>query len=154
MIEPSPYFTWRELTRSETAARFHLSNEPDADARACLVALCKNILEPLRAKFGPIRVTSAYRSPAVNAKVGSSPDSQHTKGQAADIEAPAVSNLELARYIRDHLDFDQVILEFYNDADPHSGWVHVSWSRGRNRRQTRVARSINGKTVYSTGLPK
>lgn len=154
MIEPSPHFTWRELTRSQVAARHNLPNEPDADARACLVALCTNVLEPLRAKFGPIRVTSAYRSPAVNAKVGSSPDSQHIKGQAADIEAPSVSNLELARYIRDHLDFDQVILEFYNDADPHSGWVHVSWVRGKNRRQTRVARSINGKTVYSTGLPK
>lgn len=155
MTEPSPNFTWRELTRSQTATRHGLSNEPSPEARAALISLCKNILEPVRAKFGPVQVTSGFRAIHVNRLIGSSDGSQHTSGEAADIEIPGVPNIELARYIRDYLDFDQLILEFFNDDDPSSGWVHVSWKRTGNRRQTLVARkSPTGKTVYTTGLPK
>ena len=152
---PSPHFTWRDLTRSQTATRNNLANEPTLLEQACLVDLCTHVLEPLRTRFPDLVITSAYRSPIVNAKVGGSATSQHTKGQAADIEVPSLTNKDLAIYIRDHLDFDQIILEFHSDTDPHAGWVHVSYVRNANRRQTLVARrSSLGKTVYTPGLPK
>lgn len=152
---PSPNFTWAELTRSQTATRHGWKNEPNTKQRAALVALCTHILEPLRARVGPILVTSGFRSDIVNRQIGGSPTSQHTKGEAADIEAfdPAVSNRLLAEFASDpSITFDQVILEYPSASDPKAGWVHVSYRTGANRRQVLTARKVNGKTAYIPGL--
>lgn len=87
--------------------------------------LCLNVLEPVRARLGLVRINSGYRSPAVNRAVGGAPTSQHLAGEAADIEVPGRSNLEVAAWIRDHLRFDQLILEGHRRGDPASGWKSV-----------------------------
>jgi hypothetical protein len=85
--------------------------------------------------------------------VGGSSRSQHCKGEAADIEVPGTPNAELAEWIRDNLEFDQLILEFYTSGVPDSGWVHVSYKTdGTNRKSILTATRVNGKTEYSTGI--
>lgn len=133
-MQLSTHFSLAEMTASETAKRIGDPNQPDPATLARMQALCAHVLEPVRQHFGrPVRVNSGYRSLRVNRAVGSGGGSQHRKGEAADIEIPGVSNIELARWIRDNLDFDQLILEAYRPGQPNSGWVHVSW-RTENRR--------------------
>jgi len=146
-------FTLEELTKSETALRFDLDNEPNDEQLANLVALCECVLQPVRDHFGKgVKVNSGLRTPEVNAKVGGSKTSDHCKGMAADIEIPGVANAELAQWITDNLEFRQVILEFYTPGIPDSGWVHVSYNSGDNKKQVLTATKQNGKTVYLTGL--
>lgn len=125
----SPHFTLTELTRSDVALRRGIANDPPPEAVSRLVGLCTNILEPLREKFGAIRVNSGYRSAELNAAIGGAKTSQHMRGEAADIEAadPKVTNADLAYWIAKELPFDQVILECYTPGEPRSGWVHVSY---------------------------
>ena len=106
------------------------------------------MLQPVRDHFGkPVTVNSGYRCPKLNKAIGSSSKSQHTKGLAADIEIPGVSNKHLAEYIESKLPFDQLILEFYNGVDPNSGWVHVSYvDDDKNRKQTLT---INANGTFS-----
>jgi zinc D-Ala-D-Ala carboxypeptidase len=146
-------FSLEELTKSETALRFDLDNEPNDEQLANLVALCECVLQPVRDHFGKgVKVNSGLRTPEVNAKVGGSKTSDHCKGMAADIEIPGVANAELAQWITDNLEFRQVILEFYTPGIPDSGWVHVSYNSGDNKKQVLTATKQNGKTVYLTGL--
>jgi len=146
-------FTLEELTKSETALRFDLDNEPNDEQLANLVALCECVLQPVRDHFGKgVKVNSGLRTPEVNAKVGGSKTSDHCKGMAADIEIPGVANADLAKWITDNLEFRQVILEFYTPGIPDSGWVHVSYNSGDNKKQVLTATKQNGKTVYLTGL--
>jgi len=146
-------FTLEELTKSETALRFDIDNEPNDEQLANLVALCECVLQPVRDHFGKgVKVNSGLRTPEVNAKVGGSKTSDHCKGMAADIEIPGVANAELAQWITDNLEFRQVILEFYTPGIPDSGWVHVSYNSGDNKKQVLTATKQNGKTVYLTGL--
>ena len=146
-------FTLEELTKSETALRFDLDNEPNDEQLANLVALCECVLQPVRDHFGKgVKVNSGLRTPEVNAKVGGSKTSDHCKGMAADIEIPGVANAELAQWITDNLEFRQVILEFYTPGIPDSGWVHVSYNAGDNKKQVLTATKQNGKTVYLQGL--
>lgn len=131
------HFTLQEMTKSQTAARKKISNVPGTEEISNLKALVDNVLDKVRAHFkSPVVVNSGYRSPRLNRAIGGSKTSQHCKGQAADIEVPGVSNLEVAEFIRDNLDFDQLILENYDPVDPSSGWVHVSYVRNPNRGQT------------------
>jgi len=123
----SPNFTLEEACKSQTAERLGLNNSPDSDALEAMQTLCEKVLEPIRAKFGPVVVNSMYRAPEVNKAVGSSPGSQHVKGQAADIEVPGLPNDTLAAWIRDNLKFDQLLREFPKPGVPDSGWVHVSY---------------------------
>lgn len=148
-------FSLKELTKSQTAERKGISNEPESDDIVeNLRHLAENVLQVVRDEFGPTVINSGYRSPALNAAIGGSSKSQHSKGEAADIEVPGVSNLEIAEYIRDNLEFDQLILEAYRDGDPSSGWVHVSLKRdGDNRNQVLTATFTGGKAHYTTGLP-
>jgi len=148
-------FSLKELTKSQTAERKGISNEPESDDIVeNLRHLTENVLQVVRDEFGPTVINSGYRSPALNEAIGGSSKSQHSKGEAADIEVPGVSNLEIAEYIRDNLEFDQLILEAYRDGDPSSGWVHVSLKRdGDNRNQVLTATFNNGKATYSQGLP-
>ena len=146
-------FTLEELTKSETALRHDMDNTPGQAEVDNLLALAENVLQPVRDHFGKgVKVNSGFRHPEVNAKVGGSKTSDHCKGQAADIEIPGVANAELAQWIADNLEFRQLILEFYQIGVPDSGWVHVSWVAGDNKKQVLTATKQNGKTVYLQGL--
>ena len=153
MTRLSRNFTLAELTVSPTAKRLGLSNVPTQEHIANMKHVCENILEPVRAKFGPVQINSSYRSPLVNKAVGGSKTSQHSNGEAVDFEVPGVSNKIVADWVCDNLPFDQVILEFYNAKDGvNSGWVHASIKRnGRNRKQRMIAsKSKTGGTTYTT----
>ncbi len=114
-----------------------------------LQTLVGRVLQPLRDHFDrPIIVSSGYRSPALNEAVNGSETSQHMRGEAADFEIPGVANFEVARVIDTRFVFDQLILEFYTPGQPHSGWVHVSYSAADSRRQ---ALTYNGRD-YIRGL--
>ena len=146
-------FTLEELTKSETALRFGMDNTPNDEQLSNMVALCECVLQPIRDHFGKgVKVNSGFRDPEVNAKVGGSKTSDHCKGMAADIEIPGVANAELAQWIVDNLEFRQVILEFYTPGIPDSGWVHVSYNPGDNKKQVLTATKQNGKTAYLPGL--
>jgi len=146
-------FSLKELTVSETATRKGLDNTPNEQVIANLKTLAENILQPIRDHFGKsVKVNSGYRSPEVNASVGGSKTSDHCKGQAADIEITGVANGDLAKYIAENFKFTQVILEFYTQGVPDSGWVHVSYDSNDLKCQTLTAVKQNGKTVYLPGL--
>lgn len=132
-------FTLKELTYSATAVKKSIDNKPTEEHYKNMVSLCKNVLQPLREKLGkPITVNSCYRCPKLNTAVGGVKTSQHCNGQAADIEVMGMSNYDLACYIRDNFEFDQLILEFCDNLknDKNSGWVHVSYKDSGNRKQT------------------
>lgn len=149
----SPNFSLAEMTKSETSLRRGLENTPGEVEIKNLTALAVNVLQPVREAFGKgVHVNSGFRHPEVNAAVGGSKTSDHCKGQAADIEIPGVANADLAQWIVDNLEFRQVILEFYTPGIPDSGWVHVSYVEGDNKKQVLTAMKENGKTVYKVGL--
>ena len=146
----SQNFTLNELIYSDTAIRKGILNNPNDEQINNLKLLCKNILEPVRNNFNsPVIINSGYRSPELCLSVGSTIKSQHTKGQAADFEIIGIANKDIADWIVANLDFDQCILEFWNENEPNSGWVHCSYSNSGNRRQYLKAQKIDGKIVYS-----
>jgi zinc D-Ala-D-Ala carboxypeptidase len=148
----STNFSLSELTKSEAATRLGLDNDPTQEIISSLQALVNHILQPVRDKFGPVVVTSGYRSPEVNKAIGGSATSDHCKGQAADFEVLGKDNRELAIWIAENMQFTQLILEFYKPGVPDSGWVHCSYDPGNLKRQVLTAEKVNGKTVYSTGI--
>ena len=153
MTQLTKNFSLAELTKSETALRFDMENTPGPVEIANLTDLAGKVLQPVRDHFGKgVKVNSGFRHPDVNAKVGGSKTSDHCKGQAADIEIPGVPNAELAEWIKDNLEFRQLILEFYTPGIPDSGWVHVSFVDGDNKKQVMTATKQGGKTVYLPGL--
>ena len=146
-------FSLAEMTKSETALRLDLPNDPEPDHLENMKALAENVLQPVRNYFGMgVKVNSAYRHPDVNKAVGGSTTSDHCKGMAADIEIPGIANAELAEWIQNNLEFRQLILEFYTPGVPDSGWVHVSYNPADNKKQVLTAMKENGKTVYKPGL--
>ena len=151
-MQLSKNFSLRELTRSQTAIRKGIKNEPDQEQLMNIVALTVKILQPCRDKFGSISINSGLRVLDLNRAIGSGDKSQHTKGQAADFEAYAISNAQLADWIMLNRCFDQLILE-YPGKDPRDGWVHCSYNRLDNRMQVLTAVKEKGKTVYKKGLP-
>jgi hypothetical protein len=153
MTQLTKNFSLHELTKSETAARHDMENTPGPAEIANLTELAGKVLQPIRDHFQKgVHVNSGFRHPDVNAKVGGSKTSDHCKGQAADIEIPGVPNAELAEWIKNNLEFRQLILEFYTPGIPDSGWVHVSFVSGDNKKQVMTATKQNGKTVYLPGL--
>ena len=149
----SKNFTLSEMTKSETALRLSLPNDPEPEHLENMKALAEKVLQPVRDHFARgVKVNSAYRHPDVNRAVGGSTTSDHCRGMAADIEIPGVPNAELAQWIADNCDFRQLILEFYTPGIPDSGWVHVSFVEGDNKKQVMTAMRENGKTVYKPGL--
>ena len=149
----SPNFSLAEMTKSETALRLDLPNDPEPDHLENMKALAENVLQKVRDHFGKgVKVNSAYRHPDVNKAVGGSTTSDHCKGMAADIEIPGVANADLAQWIADNCEFRQLILEFYTPGVPDSGWVHVSYNPADNKKQILTAMKENGKTVYKAGL--
>ena len=142
-MQLSGHFSLAELTKSQTATRKGIDNQPTLDHIENLTELCTQVLEPTRRNFGkPMVISSGYRSEELCEAIGSSKNSQHAKGEAADFEMFGVDNKELAKYIKNNLVFDQLILEFYNPDDPSSGWVHCSYSKEENRKQSLL---YNGK---------
>lgn len=139
----SPNFYLSDLTISDYAVRNNLLNLPLTEDIECLKVLAANVIEILNAKIGPIHINSAYRSPSVNSAIGGAQNSQHCKGQAADITKPGWSAVALYAAIQSiSPDWDQLILEF--DA-----WVHCSFVKIGNRREKWRADKINGKTIYT-----
>lgn len=148
----SPHFTLRELTKSQVAARYGLDNTPDEAAIRALARLADGILEPVRAAFGrPFSPSSGYRSLALNRRLGAKDSSQHCKGEAVDFEIPGVANRDLACWIRDHLTFDQLILEFYTPGVPTSGWVHCSLKERGNRGEVLTITGAGVRRGIETG---
>ncbi len=130
----SKHFPLSELTKSQTAKRLGITNDPDNRVLGNLKALARHILEPVRLHYGiPFTPSSGYRCPKLNHAIGSSSTSQHVTGEAADFEIPTIANRDLADWIKDNLTFDQLILEFHNPDVADSGWVHCSYRAENNR---------------------
>lgn len=130
----SQNFTLAEMTKSATADRLGLHNDPSPEIIAALELVAKEILQPVRNHFDvPFTPTSGYRSLRLNRALGSKDTSQHIKGQAVDIKVPGVFNLDLAKWIIENCKYDQMILEFYKKDQPDNGWVHVSVIKEGNR---------------------
>jgi|TARA_R110000803_G_scaffold113317_2_gene181670 zinc D-Ala-D-Ala carboxypeptidase len=148
----SKNFSLKELTRSQTAIRKGIDNAPNSEQLVNLTVLAQQVLQPCREQFGSISVNSGLRVLELNRAIGSGDKSQHIDGEAADFEAYKVSNRELAEWINEALDFDQLILE-YPGSDPRDGWVHCSFKKdGSNRNRALTAVKEGGKTVYKKGL--
>ena len=146
----SKHISDKESVYSRTAIRLDIDNVPTKEHLANMVELAENIFEPLRAYVGgPIKINSFYRSPELNKAIGGSTKSQHCYGQAIDIDDTfgRMTNAEMYDFIKEHLDFDQMIWEFGNDNNPD--WVHVSYvSPEQNRNRCLQAYKEKGKTNY------
>ena len=151
-MQLSKHFKLSEFEKSSTATRLGIKNKAGSGEIKNLTDLCYAVLEPVRAKFDkPIMVTSGYRSEELCVAIKSSKTSQHTKGQAVDFEIAGVSNLQLAIWIQNNCDYDQLILEFWKEEEgANSGWVHCSYNEGSNRKQVLT---FNGKE-FKNGLPE
>jgi hypothetical protein len=151
----SANFSLKELTKSDSAVRLNIDNTPDDETIDNLKTLCEKVLQPVRNHFGKsVTINSGYRSPELNSSpaVGGSKTSDHCKGMAADIEIAGVANADLAQWIMDNLEYSQLILEFYTQGIPDSGWVHVSYNPDRLIKQELTAVKVAGKTQYLNGL--
>ena len=151
-IRLSKNFALSEMVKSATAERLNVDNSPSDIHLVNLTHLAIHILQPVRDEFGVITINSGYRSPALNAKVGGSKTSQHCNGQAADFESFSTPNPDLAKWIANNLEFDQLILEFYDGVNPNSGWVHCSYNLMGNRKKILTALKTGGKVVYKNGF--
>ena len=146
-------FSLLELTKSQTAERKGIDNTPSTEHQENLKSLCESILQPIRDHFGRVvSGSSGYRSVDLCVAIGSSTGSQHAKGEAADFEIFGISNKELADWINENLTYDQLILEYWKESDPNSGWVHCSFSLNGNRKQYLRAYKENGSTKYEQVL--
>jgi hypothetical protein len=139
-----------EVTRSETAKRRGISNMPTPEHIENFKKLAANIFQPIREHFGkPILISSGYRSAELNKAIGGSLSSQHCSGEAIDIDMDGtdITNAQIFNYIKDNLNFDQLINEHPKQGNPD--WVHVSFAANRSqRKQILVAKKVNGKTTY------
>lgn len=150
MIYISRHISQAEAIKSDAAIRLNIPNIPTADVVQNMQYVAQYVFDRVRDHFSkPIAITSFFRSPALNRAIGGSTTSQHCNGEAIDIDGDVlggVKNSDIFHYIRQNLDFDQLIWEFGNSTEPD--WVHVSLKRGLNRRQILVAIKEGGKTVY------
>jgi hypothetical protein len=141
-------FSLQELTKSDTAIRKGIDNNPNADQIEKLKRLCENVLQPVRDQFGRVKVTSGFRSPELCLAIGSSINSQHAKAEAVDFEVLGVDNAEVADWVYKNLQTDQLILEYYTPGEPNSGWIHASWVEFNPRAQYLRAYREDKKTKY------
>lgn len=144
--------TLDELTKSQIAERKGINNNPNPQQIENLKALATNVLQPIRSHFDkPLIISSGFRCAQLCVEIGSSVNSQHVADNdcaAADFEIPTIDNKVLADWIKDNLEYDQLILEFYKDNEPSSGWVHCSYSSDHNRHQSLRAYREDGKVKY------
>ena len=150
-MQLSKHFTLEEFEKSQTATRKGIKNKAGSGEIKNLTDLCYAVLEPVRAKFDkPVFITSGYRSEQLCEAIGSKITSQHTRGEEVDVEIMGISNLQLALWIQNNCDFDQLILEFWKEEEgANSGWVHCSYKEGSNRKQVLT---FDGKE-FKNGLP-
>jgi len=163
----TPHFSYKELTRSGTALRMGIDNSPPPHHLANLKLVCEHVLEPVRKVFGPVMVSSGYRSLALNMVINPLTTnltklSKHCTGQAVDFECNGIENVALAEWCAANIwAFDQVILEFYTPGDPNSGWVHVSWVAEpvstsskvwAPRKEVFTAVRAKGQIIYTPGI--
>jgi len=151
-MQISKHLNLAEVTRSDSAKRKGISNQPTAEHIENFKKLAVNIFEPIREHFKvPILISSGYRSKELNSAIGGSLTSQHCQGEAIDIDmdgSGTISNADVFKYIKENLNFDQLIWEFGTKENPD--WVHVSFeSTGKQRKQILRATKVNGKTNYS-----
>ena len=150
-MQLSNNFSLAELTKSQTATRKGIDNTPSDTHIQNLIHLAESVLQPVREHFGkPVMISSGYRSPALCEAIGSSTKSQHARGEAADFEILGVDIKELATWISKNTTFDQLILEFYDEGDPNSGWVHCSAVTEGPRKQVLRASKVEGRTKYES----
>ena len=145
----SDHISMKEALRSNTAQRLGIDSMPDNETLVTMQVTAQHIFEPLRNHFNePIYISSFYRSPELNKAIGGSTNSQHCKGEAIDIDDvySKASNADFFNYIKDKLEFDQLIWEFGDDENP--AWVHVSYNLGKNRMRILKAIKENGRTKY------
>ena len=148
-MQITTHFSLAEFTRSESAKRHGVSNDPTPEHLMNITVLCNQVLEPVRVKFGPLNISSGYRSKVLNHYIGGALSSQHCEGKAADIDQddmPNSNNVEIFHFIKNNLEFDQLIWEKGNDKNPD--WVHVSFREGANRNQ--IKKYKNGKYIVIT----
>jgi len=146
----SKNISYKEATHSTTAKRLGIDNTPDAEQFSNMIYVAENVFQPVREHFNtPIYISSFFRSEGLNRAIKGSVNSTHMKGEAMDLDADVyggVTNAEIFNYIKDNLEFDQLIWEFGTDDEP--SWVHVSLSKITNRNQVLKAIKVNGKTKY------
>jgi hypothetical protein len=147
----SNYLSLAEVTRSDTAKRKGISNEPTAEHLENMKTIAVEVFDKVREYFGvPIFVSSGYRSAALNKAIGGSATSDHNLGRALDLDQDGpgngVTNADVFKFIKDNLEFDQLIWEFGTDKNPD--WVHVGYRKGANRKQILKAVREGGKTKY------
>lgn len=146
----SKNISYKEATHSTTAKRLGIDNTPNAEQFSNMVYVAENVFQPIREHFGvPIYVSSFFRSEALNKAVRGSSSSTHIRGEAMDLDADVfegVTNAQIFEYIKNNLEFDQLIWEFGTDENP--AWVHVSLSKRNNRKQILKAVRVDGKTHY------
>ena len=147
----SNHISYQEAIRSNTATRRGINNTPGDYEVTNMVGVAENIFEPLRQWVGgPIKINSMFRCEELNTAIGGSSRSQHCQGRAIDIDDTFghKTNAEMFNYIKENLNFDQLIWEFGTNDNPD--WVHVSYiSKEENRNRILKAERINGKTQYS-----
>ena len=142
----SKNLTLGEATKSHTAIKYGISNKPSGEHLSNLIQIANKIFQPVRDHFNePIIVSSGYRSQALNDIIGGASGSQHSKGEALDLDG-LVENFLIFEYIKNTLEFDQLIWEFGDDENPD--WVHVSYKSENNRGEVLQAVRQNGKVIY------
>ena len=146
----SNHISYKEATYSRTATRLDIENKPNEKQMQSMCLIADEVFEPLRMYVGgPIKINSFFRSPELNTAIGGSTKSQHCQGQAIDLDDTfgRATNAEMYDFIKEHLDFDQMIWEFGDDDNPD--WVHISYvSPEENRKRCLKAYKENGKTKY------
>jgi len=147
----SKHISYEEATHSNTATKRGITNSPIETQLNRMIDLAENVFEPCREEFKePIYINSFFRSITLNSVIGGSSTSQHCAGEAFDIRMgynSELTNKQLFYFIKDNLDFDQLIWEFGNDNEPK--WIHVSYKRESNRKQVLKAKRIDGKVRYN-----
>ncbi len=146
-MQISKYISYNSALKSDTAIRLGIDNTPSASAVEAMKLLCEKVVDPLYEAFPSMTFNSFFRSGKLNSAIGGSATSQHTKGEAIDLDSKDNQfNKAIFDYIVKNLDFDQVIWEFGNDQRPD--WVHVSYKKSGNRKQILKAVKVKGKTQY------
>jgi len=147
----SEHVSYNEAIYSETALRLNIKNEPNDYQISNMVGIANHVFEPLREYVGgPIKITSMFRNEILNRAIGGAKRSQHMEGRAMDLDDTFghKTNAEMYKFIKENLNFDQLVWEFGTDENPN--WIHVSYvSDEENRNRCLKAERVNGKTVYS-----
>jgi len=146
----SEHISYKESIKSNTATRLNINNTPDGYQVSNMVGVAHNVFEPLREYVGgPIKITSMFRCEKLNSVLGGSSRSQHCEGRAMDLDDTFghKTNAEMYEFIKNNLNFDQLIWEFGDEINPD--WIHVSYiSEDENRKRCLIADKVNGKTLY------